>query len=460
MDAFLFIDFGSTFTKLTLVDQENYKIIATEKSYTTVQSNVSEGYEKALSNIYKKTEMDFNITKKLACSSAAGGLKIIAIGLVPELTAESAKRAALGAGAKVIKTYSFQLNDSEMKEIKNSNANIVLLAGGTDGGNSKTIIHNARLIAKHNLKIPVVVGGNKSCIDDIKEIFGDDIDYYITQNVMPKLNTINIDPAREVIRKIFMDNITQVSGMEKVEKNISQVVMPTPAAVLKAAELLSEGTEKEKGLGDLIVVDIGGATTDVHSAAKGYPTKSSVVLKGLKEPFMKRTVEGDLGLRYSAKSLYEGSGGFLLDKYLEKTDYNLSKEINLRHNNVDIVPNNQRDRYFDEAVAKVCVDLSMERHSGKIESQYTPNGMMFYQEGKDLQNISYILGTGGVLVNSENPKDVLEVGLYKEENSMSLKPRNPKFLLDKEYILSAMGLLSMIDGDQALRILKEHIVEI
>src|SRR6056297_3027797 len=368
MDAFLFIDFGSTFTKLTLVDQESHNIIATEKSYTTVKSNVYEGYEKALSNIYKKIEMDVNIIERLACSSAAGGLKIIAIGLVPELTAESAKRAALGAGAKVIKTYSFRLNDSEMKEIKNSKANIVLLAGGTDGGNSQTIIHNARIIAKHNIQIPVVVGGNKSCIDDIKEIFGDNIEYYITQNVMPKLNTINIDPAREVIRKIFMDNITHVSGMEKVEKNISQVLMPTPAAVVKSAELLSEGTENEKGLGDLIVVDIGGATTDVHSAAKGYPTKSSVVLKGLKEPFMKRTVEGDLGLRYSAKSLYEGSGGSILNKYIDEKNYDFSKEINNRHNYVDMVSEKEEDVYFDEGIAKVCVDISMERHVGKIES--------------------------------------------------------------------------------------------
>ncbi len=460
MDAYLFIDFGSTFTKLTLVDAYEDNVIATEKSHTTVNNDVAEGYEKALRMLRKKVGKAFNIKKKLACSSAAGGLKIISIGLVPELTAEAAKRAALGAGAKVIKTYSFQLNHCEMEEVKNSDANIILLAGGTDGGNSKSIIHNAKMIAKHKISIPIVVGGNKSCTDEVKEIFGKDIEYYITENVMPKLNTINIDPAREIIRKIFMNNITHVPGMNEVEEKISQVIMPTPAAVLRATEVLSKGSLRESGLGDLAVVDIGGATTDIHSAAEGYPIKSSVLLKGLQEPFMKRTVEGDLGLRYSAKSLYEGSGSLLLKKYLNDKKYNLDEEIDKRYKNVDIVPENEDERYFDEAIAKVCVDISMERHVGKIESLYSPTGMIFYQEGKDLQNLSYLLGTGGVLVNSYNPKNILEVGLNKEENSMILKPRNSKFLLDKEYILSAMGLLSTIDEEKAVRMMKKYIVEI
>ncbi|MBG0764782.1 MAG: glutamate mutase L, partial [Tissierellales bacterium] len=89
-----------------------------------------------------------------------------------------------------------------------------------------------------------------------------------------------------------------------------------------------------------------------------------------------------------------------------------------------------------------------------------PNGMVFYQEGKDLQNLSSIIGTGGVLVNSENPRSILEVGLYKDEEPDSLKPKNPKCLLDKKYILSAMGLLSMIDEDKAVRILKKYVVEV
>ena len=167
MDAYLLIDFGSTFTKLTLVDVDNEEIIAADKSYTTVDTDVTIGYENALEKLNQKVKGSYNIVKKLACSSAAGGLKIIAIGLVPELTAEAAKRAALGAGARVIKTYSFNLNNSELEEIKKSNGDMILLAGGTNGGNSDCILHNANMIARHEISIPVVIAGNKSCNDEV-----------------------------------------------------------------------------------------------------------------------------------------------------------------------------------------------------------------------------------------------------------------------------------------------------
>ena len=460
MDSYLLIDFGSTFTKLTLIDVENENVLETSKSYTTVDTNVKEGYEKALKTLMNKINGKVNIVKKLACSSAAGGLKIIAIGLIPELTAEAAKRAALGAGARVIKTYSFMLNEEEINEIKNSDANIILLAGGTNGGNSECILHNAEMLSKHNIELPVVAAGNKSCNDDLKEILDGKIEYYITENVMPKLNKLNIDPAREIIRSIFMEKITHVKGMKNIEEDISEIVMPTPAAVLKAAEILSKGSVKEDGIGDILVVDIGGATTDIHSAAKGYPTNASVILKGLQEPFMKRTVEGDLGVRYSTKSLLEASGENFLQKYLKKSDFNIEEEITKRYENVSFLPENDREVEFDEAVAKVCVDLSIKRHAGKTESVYTPMGMTFYQEGKDLLELSYVIGTGGVVVNSKNPKSILEVGKYSKEDPTSLKPKNPKFLLDEKYIMSAMGLLSLVDKDMAVRILKKYIVEL
>ena len=460
MDSYLFIDFGSTFTKLALVDVENEKVLETSKSYTTVDTNVKEGYEEALETLLKKINGKVNIVKKLACSSAAGGLKIIAIGLIPELTAEAAKRAALGAGARVIKTYSFKLNEEEIDEIKNSDANIILLAGGTNGGNSECILHNAEMLSKNDIELPVVVAGNKSCNDDLREILDGKIEYYITENVMPKLNTLNIDPAREIIRNIFMKKITHVKGMKNIEEEISDVVMPTPAAVLKAAEIMSKGSVKEDGIGDILVVDIGGATTDIHSAAKGHPTNASVILKGLQEPFMKRTVEGDLGVRYSTKSLLEASGEIFLERYLKNTDYNIEKEITKRYENVRFLPKNEREIEFDEALAKVCAYLSIKRHVGRIESTYTSMGTTYYQEGKDLLELPNVIGTGGVLVNSKNPKGILRVCNFNREDPTSLKPKNPKFLLDEKYIMFSMGLLSLVDEDMAVRMLKEYIVEV
>lgn len=459
MDAYLFIDFGSTFTKLTLVDIAKEEIIATEKSYTTVDTDVTIGYKNALDKLNKKLNSEYNVVKKLACSSAAGGLKIIAIGLVPELTAEAAKRAALGAGAKVIKTYSFNLNNDELLEIKNSNADMILLAGGTNGGNSECIIHNAQMILNHKLTIPTVIAGNKSCVDEIKRIFGGDIEHYVTENVMPDLNHINVEPARETIRNIFMKKIIHAKGMENVQNSISEILMPTPASVLKAAEVLSIGTKDEDGIGDLAVIDIGGATTDIHSIAEGAPSKPSVVLRGLEEPHSKRTVEGDLGMRYSAMSVFDAAGMKYMRKYLHST-FDIEAEFKKRSVETSFVAETDKEIEFDEAIAKVCADISMKRHAGIVEPIYSPMGMMYSQTGKDLMELPYVLGTGGVIVNSKNPDKILEASLFTMEDPTSLKPRHPKFLLDKIYILSAMGLLAMINPNMAVRMLKKYIVEI
>lgn len=458
MDCYLFIDFGSTYTKLTLVDIEKEEIVATEKAYTTVETDVTIGYNEASRKLFSKVGEDVNIVKKLACSSAAGGLKIVAIGLVPELTAEAAKRAALGAGARVIKTYSHNLNNSELGEIKESNADMILLAGGTDGGNSSCIIHNADMIVKHDIKIPVVVAGNKSCDDEIADIFEGKVEFHITENVMPSLNNINVVPARETIRNIFMKQIVNARGMEHVEESISGILMPTPASVLKAAETLSLGTKDEDGIGDLVIVDIGGATTDIHSIGEGAPSKPGVFLRGLEEPISKRTVEGDLGMRYSSTSVYEAAGNRMMKKYLNIDEYDLEGEFRKRYENTSFLPEEEKDVLFDEAMAKVCADISMKRHAGVVEEIYSPLGTIHSQTGKDLMELPYIIGTGGVLVNSKDPANILEASKFTMDDPSSLKPRNPKFMIDKEYILSAMGLLSMVDKNMAVRMLKKYIV--
>ncbi|MDO5725263.1 MAG: methylaspartate mutase accessory protein GlmL [Tissierellia bacterium] len=462
MDCYQFIDFGSTFTKLTLVDIEKEEILATAKSYTTVESDVTIGYEKALQEIYSKVDKDkLNIKKITACSSAAGGLKVVAIGLVPELTAEAAKRAALGAGARILNTYSFNLNDSELTEIKNSGLDIILLAGGTDGGNEECIIHNAKMIAKHEIDVPVVVGGNKSATDKIKDIFEGKIEYYITENVMPNLKKINVDPARETIRNIFMKNIVKAKGMERIHEFLSDIAMPTPAAVLRAARVLSVGTEIEDGLGDLVVVDIGGATTDIHSLADGFPSQGGVMMRGLEEPFAKRTVEGDLGMRYSAMAVYEAAGLRTVKKYIDVTKYDkVEDEFAKRYNHPDFLSETKDEKEFDIGMAQICARLSMQRHAGTISEIFSPVGKIYNQEGKDLLKIPYIIGTGGVIINNEEPSKILSAAKFSPEDPQSLRPEDPKYLIDKSYILSSMGLLSMIDADMAVRMMKKYLVEV
>jgi len=464
VDAYLLVDFGSTYTKLTVVDLGKEEIIATTKDITTIEENIMIGFDKA----YLKIEQilkgkNVNFIKKLACSSAGGGLKMIAIGLVPELTAEAAKRAALGAGARILKVYSYELTLTEIEEIKNSDLDIILLAGGTDGGNKECIIHNAKMLVENKVDLPIVVAGNKVASDKIRKIFTKAKMYFvITENVMPQLGKLNVEPAREEIRKVFMEKIIEAKGLSNAEDLVKGILMPTPAAVLKAARILSEGSDEESGLGELIIVDIGGATTDVHSIAEGDPTKGGVTVRGLEEPFAKRTVEGDLGMRYSAVSLREAAGSRKMRKYLGDSERKIDIDANCKYRveHIKMVPATDEEIYFDEAMAKVATELSLERHVGTIECTYTPMGAMYTQIGKDLMEVKYMIGTGGVLVHSGNPQDILKAGAFSAENPMYLKPRNATYLLDKTYILSAMGLLSEDYPDKACRIMKKYLVQV
>ena len=467
MKAYLAIDFGSTYTKLTAIDLDNEVILATAKDITTVEDDIMIGFNKAFNKlkieINKKINFDeISFVNKTACSSAAGGLKMVAIGLVPELTAEAAKKASLGAGARVIKTYAYELNSRELEEIKYTALDIILLAGGTDGGNKECIIHNAKMLAEFKVKVPVVVAGNKAATDEIENILKEaEIDCYITENVMPFINKLNVEPSREEIRKVFMNKIVEAKGMKKAEEFIKGILMPTPAAVLKASEILATGTDEEEGLGDLIVVDIGGATTDIHSIAKGEPTKPSIMIKGLEEPYAKRTVEGDLGMRYSAIALLEASGTRKIRNYLHDSlkQIDVKAQCQFRHDNIKMVPQSEEEIRFDEAMAKAATELAMTRHCGVLECVYTPMGTMFNQSGKDLTETPYVIGTGGVIIHSLNPKDILKAGNFNEEDPIHLKPIAPKFLVDKTYILSSMGLLAQEYPNTAIRIMKKYLVE-
>lgn len=464
MDAYLLLDFGSTYTKLTVVDIENEEILATAKEITTIEDDIMTGFNKAFKILQDKLEgKEVNFIKKLACSSAAGGLKMVAIGLVPDLTAEAAKRAALGAGARILNVYSFQLTKDEIEEVKNSNLDIILLAGGTNGGNRECIIHNAKMIAESGVQVPVVVAGNKTANDEIKDIFDRcGITYRIAENVMPTLNTLNVEPAREEIRKIFMSNIVEAKGLGNAESFVGGILMPTPAAVLKAAEALSLGTDEEEGIGDLVVVDIGGATTDIHSLSDGEPSKAGVTVRGLEEPFAKRTVEGDLGMRYSAVALLEAAGARKMRAYLSDKErkINILDNCKYRYNNIKMVPQTHEEIAFDEAMAKAATEIAMARHVGTVECTYTPMGPIYTQVGKDLLPTKYIIGTGGVIVHSENPDKILEAGTYNKADGIYLKPEHPEYLLDKTYILSAMGLLAQELPDMAVRIMKKYLVSI
>lgn len=467
VEVYLAIDFGSTYTKLTAIDLKNKEILATTKSLTTINEDVTIGYSKAYKELEEILEKklgkeNFEIKYKNACSSAAGGLKIIAVGLVPDLTTKATKIAALSAGARVIKTYAFELSTADIEEIEKTNYDILVLSGGTNGGNREYILKNALKLAESKLKKPIIVAGNEEAQEKIEEIFkNSNLEYYLTENVMPVVNKINADKLREVVREVFMKNITKAKGMENVQNLVDSIIMPTPAAVIKAAELFAMGTENQKGYGDVLVVDIGGATTDIHSIGKGLPKSNNIQLKGLEEPYSKRTVEGDLGMSYSAMALYEATTLNKIRAYLgaKETKINIRENFKFREQNPNFVPETEEDILFNEMMAMICAEIATNRHVGVLECIYSPMGTIFTQSGKDLTDVKYIIGTGGVIANNRSPEKILEVVLYKEDD-LNLKPKYADFLVDKLYILSAIGLLANDFPDVAFEIIKKYIVKV
>lgn len=457
----LYIDFGSTFTKVTAIDIDKEEVIDTAKAFTTVETDISEGLNHAIDNLFKQTgKLEFK--DKYACSSAAGGLKMITIGLVPQLTAEASKRAALGAGAKILKVYSYKLTEQDINELKDMDVDIILLCGGTDGGNKDNIIYNSHKLNSINKDIPIIYAGNREAAFDCRRILEKKFsDIRITDNVMPELNILNVEPVRKTIREVFLERIVKAKGFLKTQRHLSGILMPTPYAVLNAAKLLSQGAGEEHGIGELMVVDPGGATTDVHSIAKGYPTKEGVCLKGLNEPFEKRTVEGDLGLRYSLKPLVESCGIDTIKKELSGIiDQNdVESRINFLIENKDFIPESEKDKEVDSTICKIAVEAAVQRHVGRIETSYTPFGASYSQYGKDLTQIKYIVGTGGAVVNSNNPASILKRAFFNSQEPNILKPIDSQLLIDDRYIMYSLGLMGELYPEKAVRMLKMYIVK-
>ena len=456
MRAVLLIDFGSTYTKVTAVDLDEEKLLGTADSFTTIQTDVNDGLEDALRKLNEKIG-PVEFVAKYACSSAAGGLRMITSGLVPELTAEAARQASLGAGAKVLKVFSFQLTEDDLDEIRAINPDIFLLVGGTDGGNSECILHNAKMLASMDFNFPVVLAGNRAAVRECERIL-EGHEVYICENVMPKFGVLNIESTQKKIREIFLTKIIQAKGLSRAQELIDGILMPTPSAVMKAMNLLSQGCEGEIGIGDLVAVDVGGATTDVYSICDGMPSTANTVYKGLPEPFDKRTVEGDIGMRYSIRGIVDAAGVRRVSQLSGLSVERVEELVNELSEHTDWVPESGTDyEKLDYALACLAVETAVTRHAGTMEETYTLMGLTYVQSGKDLRRVRQVIVTGGSLIRTARTAEIASHALYSPAAPMSLRPMKADIRVDRKYILAAMGLLSEYDPTTALRIMKKEL---
>ena len=455
MKAVLLIDFGSTYTKITAVDLDTCDLLGTAASYTTVESDINHGLAHALEILERKIgHVDFAET--YACSSAAGGLKMISIGLVPELTVQAAKEASLGAGAKIMKTYSYQITKSDIREINELEPDIILLSGGTDGGNSETILHNAKKLREVTWDAPIIIAGNRSCVDECEEILQEK-QVFVCENVMPELGKLNILPTQELIREIFLKKIVQGKGLTEAKDLVSDIIMPTPSAMLTAMELLADGCEGESGIGNLIGVDLGGATTDIYSIADGSPTGANTIFKGIQEPYAKRTVEGDIGMRYSIGGILEAGGVQEIAKRAGLSVEKVNQMVKHLNDHKDLIPEDMEYESLDYGLAAMAVETAVHRHAGTIEQVYTPMGEAYLQTGKDLRSVENVIVTGGALIHAREVTKIATYALYRKERPEALLPEKVNIWVDDNYILAYMGLLSKAYPKAALDIMKREI---
>jgi uncharacterized protein (TIGR01319 family) len=441
-------DFGSTYTKLRLVDLAEGRLLARAEAPTTIDTDLMDGYAVALEAARRSLGGGSGeVEEALAVSSAGGGLRVAAIGLVEDLTAAAARQAALNAGARVEVVLAGPLTDEQLEELEAARPEIVLFAGGTDGGQAELVLENARRLASRWTGGNVVVACNAGVAADAARLLREaGVRTEVAGNVMPELGRLEIESAREAILRVFLEHVIGGKGLSASEEFKRMVKLPTPEAVLEATRLL----------GDVVVVDIGGATTDVHSNRTAEVAMPGVEDPLLPSPLTLRTVEGDLGLRFGA------AGVLAVDRRWIEAEAGIGKAeirhgVSRRRGDPKWLPQGEEELRLDALLAASCATQALTRHCGTMLLTRGERGPpTLTRSGPDLREVDLILGTGGVFAHRQDGEEVLRRALERRP-PRSLFPRDPRIGLDRNYVLAAAGLLATHDRDAASRLLSREL---
>lgn len=446
----LVAEIGSTTTVVNAfinLDSDNPVFWAQGQAPTSVlDGDVRIGLQGAIDDLCKKMGIEkLEYDQMLATSSAAGGLKMTVHGLVYDMTAKAAKEAALGAGGIIHDITVGRLRRTDLARIKEIKPNLILIAGGVDYGERDTAIYNAEMIRSLGLKTPVVYAGNIENQEEMKLIFDEESGQhlYIVDNVYPKIDTLNVEPCRKVIQEAFEDHITHAPGMEHVRDMVNGPIIPTPGAVMECTKLLYDC------IGDVMVIDVGGATTDVHAVAEDSDAVSRILTAP--EPKAKRTVEGDLGVYVNRMKVIESIGEA---KLREECENKLHIDLDKTLESYVAIPKNDDEFKLVERLTQEATLRAVERHAGQIRYVYGPSGRQTLAEGKDLTQVKYIVGTGGALTRLPHRVDIMEMIPKDNQTGMKLYPSEAvKILVDNDYIMASLGVLSKTHRQGAIKLL-------
>lgn len=440
-------DFGSTYTKVRLVDPAQGELLAQAEAPTTVASDLMDGYEAALEAARSSLGTDPTIDEQLAVSSAGGGLRVTAVGLVADLTAAAARQAALNAGARVEVVLAGTLGDEQLETLEAARPEIVLFAGGTDGGQAELVLDNARRLAARRFGGNAVVACNTAIAAEVAELLrGGGAQVEVAENVMPELGRLEIDSARAAILRLFLAHVIGGKGLSASPEFKRMVRLPTPEAVLEATRLL----------GDVVVIDVGGATTDVHSNRSAEPAQPGIEAPLLPSPLTLRTVEGDLGLRAGAAGVAAAEGRWLQTEGAGG-EAAIRHAVSLRTERPEWIPADAEQLRIDGLLAIGCATQALARHCGTMLLTRAATGVpTLTRDGADLRETRLVLGTGGVFAHRADGELILREAL-KRRGARSLAPLDPDFAVDSHYVLAAAGLLATEDHEAASRLLQREL---
>ncbi|MFZ5950212.1 MAG: glutamate mutase L, partial [Candidatus Rifleibacteriota bacterium] len=448
IEHFVSVDIGSTWTKAARFALHEDRFFVEKRSVVpTTIDHLPDGFYSALNLLDR--QIDWAIADSapmpvVFSSSARGGLKVAVVGLVPEMSLQIARLAACSAGAKVVGAFPYRLTRSCVAELEQMRPDILLLCGGTDGGNERYVSENATAISRSRFDGTIVYAGNSQAA----EIVSDNLsgrDLRICENLMPDFGRLNIEPARSAIRDVFLDRIVAGKGLEKLVSQFGIAPLPTPLAVFNLVDAIGRNLPDWQ---NFALIDMGGATTDIYSFTEAYHQAPATVLKGITEPRLKRSVEGDLGMRVSASSVVAVAEKFLraeLDQknicferligYVEKLELNHS-----------FLPDEKdfEESLFDELLARACISQAVFRHAGTVERVFTAGGPILAQYGKDLRHIDRIVGSGGYLAAEDqfSPGNLFCSGCFNDSEKTSLVPENFSYFCDHDYLWPLLGNLA------------------
>lgn len=414
---------------------------------SVVEGDVRIGLEGAIKDLCKSKGIEsLEYDDMLATSSAAGGLKMTVHGLVYDMTAKAAKEAALGAGGIIHYVTAGKLRRTDLKKIKDVKPNLILIAGGVDYGERDTAIDNAEMIRSMGLDIPIIYAGNIENQEEMELIFDEESGQklYNVANVYPRIDDLNVEPCRKVIQEAFEDHIIHAPGMTHVRDLVSGPIVPTPGAVMQCTKLLNEY------IGNVIVLDVGGATTDLHSVTEDSDQIARLLVNP--EPKAKRTVEGDLGVYVNRDKVIESIGYEKLQE--EMPDLDIEKTLE----SYVAIPKTDDEFRLVERITEEAVIRAVERHAGSIRYVYGPSGRVTLAEGKDLTQVKYIVGTGGALTRLPHRVEIMKKIAHCNVSGLMLIPgEHAEILVDNDYIMASLGALSMKYKEAAALLLEQSL---